>query len=204
MKHSLVRQYLSRTFKKSKVFAERKDRYKSVSPCRIRLSVPTELIVLDDKPLDNMGQCFARHGTEVLKKFYIQVFANHGAVKFSWKCVNLFATVSKEEKEAVDLREEKLHKLLVPTAQKILKWYQEHKNKLNLNKGVDVSDKGLQFLIKIFTDERKIRDVVSSKDGDSNINKKNLTKKDKQSKGKTEHQKMQIYQRKFPPHINNL
>ena len=61
------------------------------------------------------------------------------------------------------LREEQLHKLLVPTAQKVLKWYQEHKNKLNLTKNVDVSDKGLESLIKLFTDERKIReDVVSS------------------------------------------
>ena len=97
------------------------------------------------------------------KKIKFSFFFNREAARLSSKCVNLFTTVSKEEKEAVHLREEQLHKLLVPTAQKVLKWYQEHKNKLNLTKNVDVSDKGLESLIKLFTDERKIReDVVSS------------------------------------------
>ena len=86
------------------------------------------------------------------KKNYIQFFSNLQTGRLSWKCVNLYTTLSKEEKEVVHLREEQF---LVPTAQKILKWYQEH-NKITLTNNLDVSDKSLESLIKLFTDERKI------------------------------------------------
>ena len=46
MKHSLVTQCQTRTFEKSKVLAERKGTYKSVSLSRVRYSVLTELIAL--------------------------------------------------------------------------------------------------------------------------------------------------------------
>ena len=69
MNHSLVTQCLTRTFEKSKVFAKTKDRYKSVSPSIIRFSVLAELIALGDERLDNVAHCFAKHGTNVSKKF---------------------------------------------------------------------------------------------------------------------------------------
>ena len=74
MKRSLVTQCLTRTFEKSKVFAEAKDRYKSVSPSRIRFSVLTELIALGDERLDNVAHCFAKFGTEVSKRKLNSVF----------------------------------------------------------------------------------------------------------------------------------
>ena len=74
MKHSLVTQCLTRTFEKSKVFAEAKDRYKSVSPSRIRFSVLTELIALGDERLDNVAHCFVKLGTEVSKRKLNSVF----------------------------------------------------------------------------------------------------------------------------------
>ena len=56
----------------------------------------------------------------------------------------MFTTTSKEEQKAVDLREDSLKHTHVPTAQKIRQGYNEYKNFWNLEKNVDVSDKGLE------------------------------------------------------------
>ena len=143
----------------------------------------TEPIALGVERLDTVAHCFAKRGTEVSKTFYIHFFSNREAARLSWKCVNLFTTVSEEELEAVDLREKQPRKLHVPSAQKILKWYQEHKNSLNISDNADVSDKGLECLIKLFTDERMIReDVVSSCDEETTENATKISTKSSRMK----------------------
>ena len=74
MKHSLVKQCLTRTFEKSKVTLGKKEKFKSVSASRIQFSVLTELIALGDESLDNAAHCFAKHGTEVSKILYSILF----------------------------------------------------------------------------------------------------------------------------------
>ena len=79
----------------------------------------------------------------------------------------MFTTTTKEEQKAVDLREYSLKHTHVPTAQKIRQWYNKYKNFWNLEKNVDVSDKGLETLIRLFESETKLQeDVVSSCDED--------------------------------------
>ena len=98
MKPSAVTQCLTRTFEKSQVYLGVKNRFKSTSPPRIRFSVITELICLGNKSLDSVAHCFAKHGTEVCKKFYVQFFSNREAARLLWKCMDLFTNIDSDEK----------------------------------------------------------------------------------------------------------
>ena len=98
MKPSVVTQCLTRTFEKSQVYLGVKNRFKSTSPPRIRFSVITELICLENDSLDSVAHCFAKHGTEVYKKFYVQFFSNRDVARLSWKCMDLFTNIDSDEK----------------------------------------------------------------------------------------------------------
>ena len=155
MNHSLVSKCLSRSFEKSKVFIEKK-RFASASPSRVRFSVITKLIMLGEDTLDNIAHCFAKHSKETCKKFYVQFFSNREAARLSWKCFQMLNPIKKEEQRAIEMRQSKLSKCSIPTAEKVKSWYQEIKNILKLSKDLDLTDKGLEALIKEFSNELRV------------------------------------------------
>ena len=98
MDHSAVTKNLTLAFKKAKVFDENSSIFKSVSCTRNRFSVITELVSMGDENLDNIAHCFAKHGKEVCKKFYVQFFSAREAARLSWKCYQIYQPITKEEK----------------------------------------------------------------------------------------------------------
>ena len=102
MNHSLVSKCLTRSFEKAEVF--RKDGYKNVSPSRIRFSAITELVMLGEDTLDNIAHCFAKHSTQTCKKFYVQFFSNREAACLSWKSLQMFTNIAKEEQKAIEMK----------------------------------------------------------------------------------------------------
>ena len=69
-------QCLTRTFEKSQVFCYVENRYKNVSPSRLRFSVITELICLSNEDIDSVAHCFVNLSVETCKKFHVQFFSN--------------------------------------------------------------------------------------------------------------------------------
>ena len=102
MNHSLVSKCLTRSFEKAEVF--RKDGYKNVSPSRICFSAITELVMLGEDTLDNIAHCFAKHSTQTCKKFYVQFFSNREAARLSWKSLQMFTNIAKEEQKAIEMK----------------------------------------------------------------------------------------------------
>ena len=64
--------------------------------------------------------------------------------------------IKKEEQRAIEMRQSKLSKCSIPTAEKVKSWYQEIKNILKLSKDLDLTDKGLEALIKEFSNELRV------------------------------------------------
>ena len=155
MNHSLVSKWITRSFEKSQVLLETK-RYANVSPSRIHFSVITELIMLREDTLDNIAHCFAEHSTETCKKFYVQFFSNREAARLLWKCLHMITPITEEEKRAIEMSRSKLSKSSIPTAEKIKSWYHDIRNALKLSKDLDLTDKGLEVLIKKFSNELRV------------------------------------------------
>lgn len=155
MNHSLVTKCLSQSFEKSQVFLEKK-RFASVSPSRLRFLVITELIMLGEDTLDNIAHCFAKHSNETWKKCYAQFFSNREAARLSWKYLQIFTPIKEEEKRAIEMRQSKFSQSSIPTAEKVKSWYQEIRNVLKLLKDLDLTDKGLEALIKEFSNELRV------------------------------------------------
>ena len=149
MSPSLVSQCLTRTFEKSKVFCQVENKYKNVSPSRLRFSIITELICLNNEQLDYVAHYFGKVSTETCKKFYVQFFSNMEAARLSWKCINLFS-ISGNNEQAANLREKLIKKARIPNSTKIRKWYNQLLNSLK-HKGLpeeDISDTGLEEVIR--------------------------------------------------------
>lgn len=125
MKTTVVSQCLTRAFGRSKVLLGVKNRFNNISLSGIRFSAITELICLGNESLDSVPHCFAKHGTKVCKRFYVQFFSNREAARLSWKCTNLFTHVNQDEEKTVSLREKLLSKAKVPNSTKIKKWCEE-------------------------------------------------------------------------------
>ena len=157
MTPSLVSQCLTRTFEKSKVFCHVENKYKNVSPSRLRFSIITELICLNNEQLYSVAHCFGKVSTETCKKFYVQFFSNMEAARLSWKCINLFSTSGNNEK-AANLREKLIEKARIPNSTKIREWYNQLLNSLK-HKGLpeeDISDTGLEEVIRQFDNEENL------------------------------------------------
>ena len=112
--------------------------------------------------LDNTAFCFAKHGKEFCKKFYIQFFSDREAAKLLWKCYTSFTNLIEPEQEAVKLREKLLGKRPISTLRKISKWYNNEMNLIELAKNIDVTDKGLKHRINRVSGERVCNDVISA------------------------------------------
>ena len=119
-------------------------------PSRIRFSVITELIMLGEATLDNIAHCFAKHSTQACKKFYVQFFSNKEAARLSWKSLQMFTNIAKEEKKAIKIRERKLCKTSILSSEKIKSWYKDIRNVLKLSDDLDLTDKALEALINQF------------------------------------------------------
>ena len=111
--------------------------------------------------LDNTAVCFAKHGKEFCKKFYIQFFSGREAAKLLRKCYTSFTNLIDPEQESVKLREELLGKRPISTLRKISKWYNNEMNLIELAKNIDVTDKGLKHRINRVSseDENKKKDI---------------------------------------------
>ena len=112
--------------------------------------------------LDNTAFCFAKHGKEFCKKFYIKFFSDREAAKLLWKCYTSFTNLIEPEQEAVKLREKLLGKRPISTLRKISKWYNNEMNLIELAKNIDVTDKGLKHRINRVSGERVCNDVISA------------------------------------------
>ena len=117
--------------------------------------------------LDNTAFCFAKHGKEFCKKFYIQFFSGREAAKLLRKCYTSFTNLIEPEQEAVKLREELLGKRPISTLRKISKWYNNEMNLIELAKNIDVTDKGLKHRINRVSGERVCNDVISASEDEN-------------------------------------
>lgn len=54
--------------------------------------------------------------------------SNREAARLSWKCFQMLNPIKKEEQRAIEMRQSKLSKCSIPTAEKVKSWYQEIKN----------------------------------------------------------------------------
>ena len=160
MNHSLVSKCLTRSFEKVEIF--KRNAYTNVSPSRIHFSVITELIMLGEDILDNIAHCFAKHNTQTCKKFYVQFFSNREAERLSWKSLQMFTNIAKEEEKAIKLRESKLCKTSIPTSKKIKSWYKDIRNILKLSDDLDLTEKGLEALINQFKNEMRVDEDLNS------------------------------------------
>lgn len=88
-----------------------------------------------------------------------------------WKCYTSFTNLIEPEQKAVKLREELLGKRPISTLRKISKWYNNKMNLTELEKNIDVTDKGLKHRINRVSGERVCNDVISASEdeyGNSN------------------------------------
>ena len=155
MSHSSVTSCLTRSFDKASVFSD-SCYFKSVSCSRISFSVITELVCLGTENLDNIAYSFAKHSKEVCKRFYVQYFSNREAARLSWKCYSLPKPLTQEEQKAVKEREDPLKKKSIPTFKDLQKFY-DMKNQIKISSHLDVTDDGLEKLLKMFREEMKTR-----------------------------------------------
>ena len=169
MNDSLVSKCLTRSSEKVEIF--NRNAYTNVSPSRIHFSVITELIMLGEDILDNIAHCFAKHNTQTCKKFYVQFFSNREAQRLSWKSLQMFTNIAKEEEKAIKLRESKLCKTFIPTSEKIKSWYKDIRNILKLSDDPDLTDKGLEALINQFKNEMRVDEDLNSNDDEDHDDK---------------------------------
>ena len=106
--------------------------------------------MLGEATLDNIAHCFANHSTQTCKKFYVQFFSNKEAARLSWKSLQMFTNIAKEEKKAIKIRERKLCKTSILSSEKIKSWYKDIRNVLKLSDDLDLTDKALEALINQF------------------------------------------------------
>ena len=167
--HSLVSKCLTRSFEKAEVFEE--DSYKSVPQSKIRFSVITQLIMLGEDTLDNIVHCFVKHSTETCKKFYMQFYSNREATCLSWKSLRMFTNIAKEEEKAIEIRQTKLSRSVIPSLENIKLWHQDIRNILKLSEDLDLSNKGLETLIEQFKNELRVNEDLDSNDEDGDEHK---------------------------------
>ena len=68
----------------------------------------------------------------------------------SWKSLQMFTNIAKEEKKAIKIRERKLCKTSILSSEKIKSWYKDIRNVLKLSDDLDLTDKALEALINQF------------------------------------------------------
>ena len=160
MKYTNVSQCLTWTFEKAGVFASSKT-FKRVSPSRLHFSIITELVSLGEDNLDNIVLfCKTRKGglQNILYSIFLQQRSSKVVMemlyilhKFKWAW-----TKGSKTEGGITCKE------AIPTSRKISKWY---KNKINLGeleKNIDLTDKGLEYQIDRFQDEIVLKDGVLS------------------------------------------
>ena len=152
--NSLITDRLSKCFEKAGIFKAKPDSYKRVSCSRIRFSIITELVALDESSLETIAHCYGKHGVEVCKKHYVQFFSDQSAAELSWKSYQQCRVLTKEEEKAAKTRLELLAKENFPTLEQIKPWYKDLKSYHKVHANKDVTDKGLENLFESFERER--------------------------------------------------
>ena len=162
MAHNLITKHLSKCFEKAQVFADKPASCNRVSCSRIRFSINTELVALGEDSLNSIAHCHGKHRAEVCKKYYIQFFSNRKAGELSWKSYERCRTLTKEEEKASNTCFKLLVKKALPTFKVVHKWYihKRYKDLKSYHKvysNVDMTEKGLEEILKPFQYERALR-----------------------------------------------
>ena len=108
--------------------------------------------------LENIAHCFTKHGKKVCKCFYVKFWNNREAVHLSWKCHNMSIPLPNTDKQAVEQREIVQSKKALPTSSDIQRWYDQKRNISKVTSRLDARDKGLENIIKSYTNKRLLKD----------------------------------------------